>query len=98
MSEFPQPMDPLLPQDPAALKTPDDSSHLASSSKVYSPDDVQRILTIQQLARELGINLAGVEEINRLQQELEGQKRKMQLKVQDLNCLIGYLEAQIDAR
>ncbi|MEB3285398.1 MAG: MerR family transcriptional regulator [Candidatus Sericytochromatia bacterium] len=44
-------------------------------NRLYSQSDIERLQYIQQLTQELGINLAGVEKIIRLQNELEGLKR-----------------------
>lgn len=44
-------------------------------NRLYSQSDIERLQYIQQLTQELGINLAGVEKIIRLQMELEGLKR-----------------------
>ncbi|NJK63408.1 MAG: helix-turn-helix transcriptional regulator [Synechococcaceae cyanobacterium SM2_3_1] len=66
-------------------------------NRLYSQRDIERILFIQKLTRDLGINLAGVEEITRLQEELEKQKQKMQQEIQSLHSQISLLESQIGA-
>lgn len=43
-------------------------------NRLYSQHDIERLIYIQQLTQELGINLAGVEKIIRLQNELEDLK------------------------
>jgi MerR family transcriptional regulator/heat shock protein HspR len=50
-------------------------------NRLYSQHDIERLIYIQQLTQELGINLAGVEKIIRLQNELEELK---QYKEQEL--------------
>lgn len=40
-------------------------------NRLYSERDIERLMYIQQLTQELGINLAGVEKIIRLQNDLE---------------------------
>ncbi|HBN08285.1 MAG TPA: MerR family transcriptional regulator [Cyanobacteria bacterium UBA8530] len=40
-------------------------------NRLYSQRDIERLMYIQQLTQELGINLAGVEKIIRLQTDLE---------------------------
>lgn len=47
-------------------------------NRLYSQSDIERLLFIQRLTQELGINLAGVEMITRLQHELEALKVQMQ--------------------
>jgi MerR family transcriptional regulator/heat shock protein HspR len=49
-------------------------------TRLYSEADVERLRLIQQLTTELGLNLAGVEHVLRLEDEL----RKMQRRVQRL--------------
>lgn len=44
-------------------------------NRLYSQADIERLMYIQKLTQELGINLAGVEKIIRLQNELEDMKR-----------------------
>jgi MerR family transcriptional regulator/heat shock protein HspR len=71
--------------------------HRDGKNRLYSQRDIERILYIQKLTRDLGVNLAGVEEITRLQQELEKQKRKMQVEIQRLHHQIEGLENQMGA-
>jgi MerR family transcriptional regulator/heat shock protein HspR len=47
-------------------------------NRLYSQADIEHLLFIQRLTQELGINLAGVEMITRLQTELEAMKVKLQ--------------------
>ena len=47
-------------------------------NRLYSQRDIERLLDIQRLTQELGINLAGVEMITKLQNELEHLKQNMQ--------------------
>lgn len=49
-------------------------------NRLYSQRDIQRLIDIQKLTQELGINLAGVEMITRLQLELEELKLALQDK------------------
>ncbi|MGK7908076.1 MAG: helix-turn-helix transcriptional regulator [Synechococcus sp.] len=65
-------------------------------NRLYSQNDIDRILYIQQLTQDLGVNLAGVEEISRLQLELERQKQKMQSEIQRLHQQIATLEDRLD--
>lgn len=53
--------------------------------RYFSPDDIERILQIRRLVEELGVNLAGVEvilhmrdQMERLQQEFEQKSLRMQ--------------------
>ncbi|WP_017328279.1 heat shock protein transcriptional repressor HspR [Synechococcus sp. PCC 7336] len=65
-------------------------------NRLYSQNDIDRIVYIQELTQDLGVNLAGVEEITRLQQELERQKQKMQQEILRLHGQIATLEDRID--
>ncbi|MFP5503037.1 MAG: heat shock protein transcriptional repressor HspR [Candidatus Sericytochromatia bacterium] len=58
-------------------------------NRLYSQADIERLMYIQKLTQELGINLAGVEKIIRLQNELEDMKR---FKEQELLAIQHKLE------
>lgn len=58
-------------------------------NRLYSQSDIVRLQYIQQLTQELGINLAGVEKIIRLQNELEELK---QFKEHELNLIESKLQ------
>ncbi len=58
-------------------------------NRLYSQSDIVRLQYIQQLTQELGINLAGVEKIIRLQMELEELK---QFKEQELSLIENKLQ------
>ena len=47
------------------------------NTRLYSEEDVERLRRIQELTSELGMNLAGVEKVFELEQELERMRRKM---------------------
>ncbi len=78
--------DPILPH-PRQLYDP--------YPQTYSQRDIERILYIEKLTRDLSVNLAGVEEISHLQQELEQRKQKMQREIFRLHDQIEQLEHQI---
>ncbi|MGH2996329.1 MAG: heat shock protein transcriptional repressor HspR [Gaiellaceae bacterium] len=46
-------------------------------TRLYSHDDVQRLRRIQEMTVELGMNLAGVERVLELEQELERMERRV---------------------
>src|SRR4051812_13742693 len=46
-------------------------------TRLYSHEDVQRLRRIQEMTNELGLNLAGVEHVLRLEQELERARRRV---------------------
>jgi MerR family transcriptional regulator, heat shock protein HspR len=47
-------------------------------TRLYSEADVERLQLIQQLTTQLGLNLAGVEHVLRLEDELNRMQRRMQ--------------------
>src|SRR3954468_3992794 len=47
------------------------------NTRLYSQDDVGRLRRIQELTTELGMNLAGVERVFELEQEIERMRRRM---------------------
>ena len=56
-------------------------------TRLYSQDDVDRLRRIQELTSELGMNLAGVEKVFELEEELEkmrGRMEKLQAKTTEL--------------
>src|SRR5213595_2662999 len=48
------------------------------NTRLYSQVDVDRLRRIQELTSELGMNLAGVEKVFELEQEIERMRRRMQ--------------------
>jgi MerR family transcriptional regulator/heat shock protein HspR len=53
-------------------------SRTPGGTRLYSDDDVHRLRLIQRLTTELGLNLAGVEHVLRLQDELERLRARME--------------------
>src|SRR5437879_3063617 len=53
-------------------------SRTPGGTRLYSDEDVQRLRLIQRLTTELGLNLAGVEHVLRLQDELERLRTRME--------------------
>jgi MerR family transcriptional regulator, heat shock protein HspR len=47
------------------------------NTRLYSQQDVDRLRRIQELTSELGMNLAGVERVFELEQEIERMRRRM---------------------
>jgi len=61
-------------------------------NRLYSQHDIERLMYIQQLTQELGINLAGVEKIIRLQNELEEVKKHKVRELADIQAKLVALE------
>src|SRR5215213_3685660 len=49
----------------------------AGKTRLYSQDDVDRLRRIQELTSELGMNLAGVEKVFELEEELDKMRARM---------------------
>src|SRR2546426_6794747 len=49
----------------------------AGNTRLYSQEDVDRLRRIQELTSEMGMNLAGVERVFELEQELEKMRSRM---------------------
>jgi MerR family transcriptional regulator/heat shock protein HspR len=49
----------------------------AGNTRLYSEADVERLKLIQRLTTELGLNLAGVEHVLRLEDELRRMRRRL---------------------
>ena len=49
----------------------------AGNTRLYSDADVERLRLIQQLTSEVGLNLAGVERVLHLQDELDRMQRRL---------------------
>ena len=49
----------------------------AGNTRLYSDADVERLRLIQRLTSEIGLNLAGVERVLRLEDELDRMRRRL---------------------
>jgi MerR family transcriptional regulator/heat shock protein HspR len=49
----------------------------AGNTRLYSEFDIERLRLIQRLTTEIGLNLAGVERVLRLEDELQQMKRRL---------------------
>jgi MerR family transcriptional regulator/heat shock protein HspR len=59
----------------------------AGKTRLYSQEDVDRLRRIQELTSELGMNLAGVEKVFELEEELakmRGRMTRLQAKMEEL--------------
>jgi MerR family transcriptional regulator/heat shock protein HspR len=63
-------------------------------TRLYSMEDVERLRTIQRLTTEMGLNLAGVERVL----ELEDQVRALQEQVARLEQEVSLLAAEAESR
>jgi MerR family transcriptional regulator/heat shock protein HspR len=58
-------------------------SRIGAKNRLYSEADIRRVRRIQRLTQEMGVNLAGVELILRLLDEMEDQRREMEQQFVD---------------
>jgi MerR family transcriptional regulator, heat shock protein HspR len=64
-------------------------------TRLYSRKDVDRLRRIQEMTAELGMNLAGVERVFELEQQLESMSRKvavLEKRAADLGAEVEHLE------
>jgi MerR family transcriptional regulator/heat shock protein HspR len=66
-------------------------------TRLYSHEDVERLRRIQEMTNELGLNLAGVEHVLRLEQELEKAKRRVTALEQRAEDLRAEMVAEVEA-
>lgn len=58
-------------------------SRAGAKNRLYSDDDIQRVRRIQRLTQDMGVNLAGVELILRLLDDMEDMRRDMEMQLRD---------------
>ena len=66
-------------------------------TRLYSYEDVDRLRRIQEMTNELGLNLAGVEHVLRLEQELERARRRVEALERRTEELQAEMAAEIEA-
>lgn len=66
-------------------------------TRLYSQDDVDMLRRIQAMTNELGLNLAGVEHVLKLEQELERSRRRLDALERRTAELQAEMAAQVEA-
>ena len=66
------------------------------NTRLYSADDVARLRRIQELTGELGMNLAGVEKVFELEEEMDRMRRRMRSLERQAAKVQQELRAEID--
>jgi MerR family transcriptional regulator/heat shock protein HspR len=61
----------------------------AGGTRLYSEKDLERLRLIQRLTTELGLNLAGVEQVLRMQDELNRMRARMERMERELRAEIA---------
>jgi MerR family transcriptional regulator/heat shock protein HspR len=60
-------------------------SRSEGNTRLYTPEDLERLDVILKLTRDLGVNLAGVEIILNMREKMEGMQRQIEEFVRTLN-------------
>ncbi len=66
----------------------------AGNTRLYSEADLDRLRLIQQLTNELGLNLAGVEQVLRLQDEVHRMRRQLDRMERQMRQAINEVHRQ----
>ena len=66
----------------------------AGNTRLYSDADLERLRLIQQLTNELGLNLAGVEHVIRLQDELLRLRTRLDRMEREMRSAINEVHRQ----
>ena len=66
----------------------------SGNTRLYSEADLERLRLIQQLTSELGLNLAGVEQVLRLQDELVKMRRRLDRMDREMRAAISDVHRQ----
>jgi MerR family transcriptional regulator/heat shock protein HspR len=66
----------------------------SGNTRLYSEADLERLRLIQQLTSELGLNLAGVEHVLRLQDELVRMSRRLHRMEREMRRAINEVHKQ----
>jgi MerR family transcriptional regulator/heat shock protein HspR len=66
------------------------------NTRLYSQEDVERLRRIQELTTEMGMNLAGVERVFELEEQLERMSRRMETLERQAQRLEQEMAAELD--
>ncbi len=66
----------------------------SGNTRLYSEADVERLQLIQQLTTELGLNLAGVEQVLHMQDEIGRMQRRLERLEREMREAIKQVERQ----
>ena len=66
-------------------------------TRLYSQADVERLRRIQEMTSDLGLNLAGVERVLALEEELERAQRRLQALERRSEEMRAEMEAELEA-
>jgi MerR family transcriptional regulator/heat shock protein HspR len=66
----------------------------AGNTRLYSESDLERLRTIQRLTTELGLNLAGVELVLRMEDQLQKMQARIERLERDMHAEIDKVHKQ----
>jgi len=66
------------------------------NTRLYSQEDVERLRRIQELTSELGMNLAGVEKVFEMEQEMARMRRRMRVLERQARRVQEELEEELE--
>jgi MerR family transcriptional regulator/heat shock protein HspR len=66
----------------------------SGNTRLYSEADVERLRLIQRLTTELGLNLAGVEQVLHMQDEVAKMRRRLERLEREMRKAIGEVHRQ----
>jgi MerR family transcriptional regulator/heat shock protein HspR len=66
----------------------------AGNTRLYSEADLERLRLIQQLTNELGLNLAGVEQVLELQDQVERMRRRLDRMEREMRAAVNEVHRQ----
>jgi MerR family transcriptional regulator/heat shock protein HspR len=66
----------------------------SGNTRLYSEADVERLRLIQRLTTELGLNLAGVEQVLHMQDEVARMRRRLERLEREMREAIGEVHRQ----
>jgi MerR family transcriptional regulator/heat shock protein HspR len=66
----------------------------AGNTRLYSESDLERLRLIQRLTTEIGLNLAGVERVLALEDELQRMRRRLDQMEREMRDAISHVHRQ----
>ena len=73
-------------------------SRSSGKTRLYSQRDIEHLQEIRRLTQELGVNLAGVEEIIRLRRQLDDTQRRLEGRIDNIQEKITEKVSEYKAR
>jgi MerR family transcriptional regulator/heat shock protein HspR len=68
----------------------------SKSTRLYSMDDVERLRRIQQLVGECGLNLAGVERVLQMEEEMEAMQERLDKLQAAMDKLVARAREEVE--